>query len=77
LDFNQDCTILIKFLELNEDLEINQNYFKRILFKISEIYPSNFNYIEKILSIIKQKIKPETLNDLCFYYQKVFNLFYF
>jgi hypothetical protein len=76
LDFDQDCTILVKFLELNEDLDdfkIDQNYFKRLLFKISEIYPSNFNYIEKILSIIKHKIKPETLNDLCFYYKEVIN----
>lgn len=76
MDFDQDCTILVKFLELNEDLDdfkIDQNYFKRLLFKISEIYPSNFNYIEKILSIIKHKIKPETLNDLCFYYKEVIN----
>lgn len=71
MDFDQTSTVLIKFLDLNEDLEIHQNYFKRILYKIAEIYPSNFNYIEKILSIIKEKIQPETLNDLCNYYQKV------
>ena len=71
LDFNKIINIFQLFLELNEKLEIDQNSFKCLLFNISEIYPCRFDYIEKILNLIKNRIKPETLNGLCEYYRDV------
>ena len=66
----------MKFLYINYDLDIQQNYFKRIILKISEIYPANSNenfiQMEKILNILKRFLKAESLNDLCDYYKNVY-----
>jgi len=74
LDFDKTLKLLETFLEINEDLEIHQNTFKCLIYNLSEVYPSKFKYIEKILSLIKTRIKPETLNGLCEYYNNV-NIF--
>lgn len=71
LDFDKTLKLLRTFLDNNEELEIHQNKFKTLLYNISEVYPSKFNYIENILSLIKNRIKPETLNGLCDYYCRV------
>lgn len=65
--------LLRTFLDLTEELDIHQNTFKILLYNISEIYPSKFNYIESVLGLIKNRLKPETLNGLCDYYCKVKN----
>lgn len=63
-------------MEIIEELEIHQNTFKCLLYNISEVYPSKFNYIHSVLSLIKNRIKPETLNGLCDYYSKVKNFLF-